>query len=86
MDNQVPPKLLTTLSKAADIVRGHDFIQVYSHYDADGVSSAAIIAKTLLRLGKEFRVTLFTTLNDRGIDIIRGCKSECVIITDLGAS
>ena len=86
MDGQVPSKLLTTLSKAAETVRGHDFIQVYSHYDADGVSSAAIIAKTLLRLGKEFRVTLFTTLNDRGVDIIRGCKAECVIITDLGAS
>ena len=86
MDDPVPPKLLTTLSKAADIVRGHDFIQVYSHYDADGVSSAAIVAKTLLRLGKEFRVTLFTTLNDRGVEIIRGCKAECVIITDLGAS
>ncbi len=86
MDDQVPAKLLTTLSKAADIVRGHDFIQVYSHYDADGVSSAAIVAKTLLRLGKEFRVTLFTTLNDRGVDIIRGCKAGCIIITDLGAS
>ena len=86
MDDQVPAKLLTTLSKAADIVRGHDFIQVYSHYDADGVSSAAIVAKTLLRMGKEFRVTLFTTLNDRGVDIIRDCKAGCVIITDLGAS
>ncbi len=86
MDGQVPSKLLTTLSKAADTVRGHDFIQVYSHYDADGVSSAAIVAKTLLRMGKEFRVTLFTTLNDRGIDIIRGCGAKCVIITDLGAS
>ncbi len=86
MDDRVPSKLLTTLSKAAGIVRGHDFIQVYSHYDADGVSSAAIVAKTLLRMGKEFRVTLFTTLNDRGVDIIRECKAGCVIITDLGAS
>lgn len=86
MGDQVPDKLLTTLSKAADVVRGHDFIQVYSHYDADGVSSAAIVAKTLLRMGKEFRVTLFTTLNDRGVDIIRDCRAECVIITDLGAS
>ncbi len=86
MEDKVPSKLLTTLSKAADIVRGHDFIQVFSHYDADGVSSAAIIAKTLLRAKKEFRITLFTTLNDYNMDIVRNTKAECIILTDLGAS
>ncbi len=86
METEVPSKLLTTLSHAADIVRGHDFIQVYSHYDADGVSAASIIAQTLLREKKEFRITLFTTLNDYNMDIIRNTKSECIIITDLGAS
>lgn len=86
METEVPSKLLTTLSHAADIVRGHDFIQVYSHYDADGVSAASIIAQTLLREGKEFRVTLFTTLNDYNMDIIRNTKVGCMIITDLGAS
>ncbi|AMK14391.1 single-stranded-DNA-specific exonuclease RecJ [methanogenic archaeon mixed culture ISO4-G1] len=86
METEVPSKLLTTLSHAADIVRGHDFIQVYSHYDADGVSAASIIAQTLLREGKEFRVTLFTTLNDYNMDIVRSTKAECIIMTDLGAS
>ena len=86
METEVPSKLLTTLSPAADIVRGHEFIQVYSHYDADGVSAASIIAQTLLREGKEFRVTLFTTLNDYNMDIIRSTKTDCIIITDLGAS
>lgn len=82
----LPPKLLTTLSQAADLVRGHHFIQVFSHFDADGVSSAAIIAKALLRAGKEFRVTLFTTLNDYNMNVIRAAKADCIIISDLGAS
>ncbi len=86
METEVPSKLLSTLSHAADIVRGHEFIQVYSHYDADGVSAASIIASTLSREGKEFRVTLFTTLNDYNMDIIRSTKADCMIITDLGAS
>ena len=86
METEVPSKLLTTLSHAADIVRGHDFIQVYSHYDADGVSAASIISETLLREGKEFRITLFTTLNDFNMDIIRATKADCIILTDLGAS
>lgn len=82
----LPPKLLTTLSQAADTVRGHNFIQVFSHFDADGVSSAAIIAKALLRAGKEFRVTLFTTLNDYNMNVIRATKADCIIVSDLGAS
>ena len=86
MATTVPPKLLSTLSQAADTVRSHDFINVFSHYDADGVSAAAIIAKTLMRAGKEFRITLFTTLNDQNMGTIRNTKSECMILTDLGAS
>lgn len=86
METTVPTKLLTTLSQAADTVRSHDFIQVFSHYDADGVSSAAIIANALLRAGKEFRVTLFTTLNDFNMGIISRTKADCMIISDLGAS
>ena len=86
MEDMVPSKLLSTLSQAADIVRGHEFVQVYSHYDADGVSSAAILAKTLMRAGKEFRVTLFTTLNDYNMEVIRNSKADCVIVSDLGAS
>ena len=85
-DTVLPSKLLTTLSRAADIIRGHDFIQIYSHYDADGITSASIIAKTLLRAGKEFKVTLFTSLNDPNMEIIKNTPSECIVISDLGAS
>ncbi|MCL2148548.1 MAG: DHH family phosphoesterase [Methanomassiliicoccaceae archaeon] len=85
-DGVLPPKLLTTLSQAAGIVGGHDFVQVYSHYDADGISAAAITAKALLRAGKAFRVTLLTSLNDQAMEAIRGDPSGCVILTDLGAS
>lgn len=82
----LPSKLLTHLSQAAGIVRGHDFIHVYSHFDADGISAAAIIGKCLLRAGKEFKITLFTTLDDVNMGKIRETESECIIITDLGAS
>ncbi len=84
--DELPSKLLTSLSQAADLVRSHHFIQVFSHFDADGVSSAAILAKALLRAGKEFKVTLFTTLNDYNMNVIRAAKADCIIVSDLGAS
>jgi len=87
MGDFVPPsKLLSQLSKAAGIVRGHDFINLYSHYDADGITSAAITSKALMREGKEFSVLTFTTLNDSNMKIIESTDSDCVLVTDLGAS
>jgi len=87
MDGDVlPSKLLTRLSKAADIVRGHDSVHVFTHYDADGLSSAGILANTLLRAKKQFIITTFTTLDADNMQIIRECDSDCMIIADLGAS
>ncbi len=84
--NVLPSKLLSRLSKAADTVRSHNFIQVYSHYDADGLSAAGIIANILLRAGKEFRVTTFTSLEEDSMNEVRNCEYDCIIMTDLGAS
>ncbi len=86
MGSGLPSKLLTTLSVAAEKIRGHPFVHVYSHYDADGISSAAIICKTLLRAGIEFKTTIFPVLDPPQMQTIRDDNEECVIITDLGAS
>ncbi|MFA5486492.1 MAG: DHH family phosphoesterase [Candidatus Methanomethylophilaceae archaeon] len=85
-DIVLPPKLLKRLSSAAEAVRRHGHVHIFSHYDADGISAAGILAKTLLRTGKEFEVTLLTTLDDPAMDRIRECGSKCLILSDLGAS
>ncbi len=82
----LPSKLLSNLSLAADIVRSHTFIHIYSHYDTDGLTAAAIAAKPLIREGKEFSVTIFTTLGESEMQIIENTESECILTTDLGAS
>lgn len=86
MPDGLPSKLLTSLSDAAGIVRRHEFIHIFSHYDADGLSAAAVAAKALLREGKEFQVTIFPTLTEEYMKRIESCGSECVLVTDLGAS
>ncbi len=86
MDRSVPDKLLKVLSTAADTVRGCGFIHVISHYDADGISSAGIVTKALIREGKEFKVTLLTTLDDTTFEEVANSDAECIVMTDLGAS
>lgn len=83
---QIPSKLLSQLSSAAQLVRKHDFFRVVSHYDADGISSAGIICHTLRRAGKEFQVSLFKSLNSREMEAISKMDGDCLIISDMGAS
>ncbi len=85
-DSVLPSKLLTNLSTAAEIIRSHSFIHIYSHYDTDGLTAAAIAAKALIREGKEFSVTIFTSLGESEMEVIENTDSECVLVTDLGAS
>jgi len=87
MDENVPPtKLFSCLSSAADVVKDHDMVYIFSHHDADGISAAVILSKAMMRAGKEFKVTLFSTLNDENFDIIKNCGARCIIIADMGAS
>ena len=71
---------------AADIVRGHTFVHIYSHYDADGISAAGIVAKALYREGIEFSTTIFPVLDPPQMQTIREDNEKCIIVTDLGAS
>lgn len=84
--NVLPSKLLSRLSNAAGLIRSHNFIQVYSHYDADGLSAAGIVANVLLRENKQFRIRTFTSLEEEAMQEVRECKYDCILMTDLGAS
>lgn len=86
MDSTVlPPKLLSRLSAAADKVRSHDFIQVFSHHDSDGLSAAGILANTLMREKKEFQVTILPMLTEETFEKIKNCDAKCIIVSDMGA-
>jgi len=86
MDDNVPSKLFSRLSSAADVVRAHDNVHIYSHHDADGISAAVILAKTMIRAGKGFKLTLFNSLNNDTMDEVRNCNAKCILIADMGAS
>ncbi|MEM2726850.1 MAG: DHH family phosphoesterase [Archaeoglobaceae archaeon] len=52
------------VKRAVNLLSKHDFARIYTHYDADGISAGAIIAKALLRAGKDFHLTFLKGLND----------------------
>ncbi|MFH1839612.1 MAG: single-stranded DNA endonuclease, partial [Nanoarchaeota archaeon] len=46
-------------------------IRVISHLDADGLTSAAILAKTLEREGKHFNLTIVRSLTKEFLDELK---------------
>lgn len=61
----------------------HKSIQVISHFDTDGVTSAAILTKTLERLEKQFSIKILKSLNQEEID--KFPEDKIILILDLGS-
>jgi RecJ-like exonuclease len=81
--------LLDSASKAADqiseCVGKDEFIHVVSHLDADGLSAAGIIGKTLTRLGARFRIRTHHWIDEEILEGITEDDPDLTIFTDLGS-
>ena len=86
VDYDLPSKLLSHLSIAAEHVRSHDFIHIFSHHDADGVAAGRVLACMLQRLDIEYQVTFVPVMNDEVLLMMRDSHSKCILMSDIGAS
>ncbi|VVB78239.1 DHHA1 domain protein [uncultured archaeon] len=59
-------------------------VQIISHFDTDGISSAAIISKSLERLYKQFSIKILKQLDKEEIALFP--KDKPIIILDLGSA
>jgi len=80
---------LASASNAAEIVLksvgGDEAIHIVSHLDADGLSAAGIIGKSLLRLEGTFRVQIERWIDENLVNEIAAEKHPLTIFTDLGS-
>ncbi|MBN1896944.1 MAG: DHH family phosphoesterase [Candidatus Aenigmarchaeota archaeon] len=78
--------LIKTAKTAADRILEHKGeIRVLSHYDADGISSAAIFITALIRAGKQFHLTLVKQLSEGILESVSAEKRDFVVFLDMGA-
>ncbi|WP_048146471.1 DHHA1 domain-containing protein [Pyrococcus abyssi] len=80
---------LEKVKEAVDLARFHielgHTIRIISHRDADGITSAAIVAKALAREGADFHVSIVKQVSE---DLVRQLKDEdykVFIFSDLGS-
>jgi len=66
--------------KAVKIIDKHNFARIFTHYDADGISSGAIIATALIRKGIDFHISFLSGLNE-----CVECDSDLIIFADMGS-
>jgi len=60
-------------------------IRVISHYDADGITAAAILFQALYREGYDVHVSLMRNPFTKGLERVRQEENEVVIFADMGS-
>ncbi|KKG16842.1 phosphoesterase [Methanosarcina sp. 2.H.T.1A.6] len=80
-------KLINLAKNAADKIRKHNFVRVVSHNDADGLTSAGIMAQALLRAGIRFQLSIAGKLDESVIEEVNSniSQGELVIFCDMGS-
>jgi RecJ-like exonuclease len=70
------------IEEARKLIEKENFFRVFSHYDADGVSSGLIITETLRRLNKGFHISF---LRGTDLEVIKESRDYPIILSDLGS-
>ncbi|MEM5772909.1 MAG: DHH family phosphoesterase [Candidatus Aenigmatarchaeota archaeon] len=60
-------------------------VKIISHIDADGITSASILSKMLLRMNKNFELKFVKQLTRSKIDRIKFTENDIFILSDLGS-
>ncbi len=82
---EIPEELKVLLEKAVNSFRNMDKVRIVSHYDADGISSAAIALAASVRQGKKVHHTVVKQIRPEVIDMLNEEGDENLLFTDLGS-
>src|SRR5438552_19116587 len=69
----------------ADRLRSARHVKVVSHIDADGLTSAAVAARALERLGKSHDVELLKSLRPDDVERLKNANPDTLWFTDPAA-
>ena len=82
--------LLNKAKEASDMLKEHiekdDIVRIISHNDADGISSAAVLANALAEENVQFHTTIVPRLKEELVNQLRHEKYDLFIFSDMGSS
>ena len=59
----VPKELLDRVRRGVALVEGVTHVRILGHYDPDGTTSAAVLARAMTRAGKAFHASTSTVID-----------------------
>jgi len=86
LEDLAPQGLLERARRAVTLVDGVSRIRVLCHYDPDGTTSAAILARALMRRGKRVHATMSHALDAATVDRVKAEPNELLIVSDMGSA
>jgi len=81
----VPKELLVRARKGIDLVDGVSRVRILGHYDPDGTTSAAVLARAMVRAGKAFHASTSTVIDEALVKRLKEESNELVIMSDMGS-
>src|SRR5437667_549435 len=85
LEDLAPAGLLDRMRNAAALVEGASRVRIFCHYDPDGTTSAAILARALMRRGKRIHASLSHALDRAAAARLREETNELLIVSDMGS-
>ncbi len=82
----LPPDLLARAAKGVRLVERARRLRILGHYDPDGTTSAAILARAAMRWGKDFHASTSTVIDDALVARLGGEGNELVLVSDMGSA
>ena len=86
LEDLAPQGLLERAHRAAALVDGVSRVRVLCHYDPDGTTSAAILARALMRRGKRVHATMSHALDAATVERVRAEPNELLLVSDMGSA
>ena len=77
--------LILLAREAADELKRSKSVHCISHYDCDGIASAAIVYKALEREEIPVTITFVKELNKKEVEKIKDFKEDLLLFTDIGS-
>jgi len=77
-------RLEEAAKEMASAIISAESIRVVSHYDADGISSAAIMTKALVRENRKFHLSIVKQVDEGVLQAEADSVDEMVLFLDLG--
>ena len=82
----VPKELLDRVHRGVALVEGVTHVRILGHYDPDGTTSAAVLARAMTRAGKAFHASTSTVIDERLVARLKEETNELVILSDMGSN